>query len=107
MAARKPKAQADIEPQSLKFYRDWSLARDDSKSASADLGTIVKEAAAGLDVSKKAFKLASELKRQDPQKAGGFLRDFNRLVREFALDAQIDFVDQLEDQGEDELEPVA
>ena len=108
MAARKPK-NVDIEPQSLRFYRDWSAARDDSKSAAAELGGIVKDAAAGLDVSKKAFKLAAELKRQDAQKAGGFLRDFNRLVREFGLDAQIDFVDQLEDQGqgEDDLDPAA
>ena len=83
------------EAPSLKFYRDWSAAHATSKSASGDLGAVVKEAAEELSVNKRAFKMACELKRKDPQKASSFLRDFNRLVGEFGLDAQTDLEDAI------------
>lgn len=81
------------EPKSLKHYRNWSDARTKSKDAASEVGEVVKVATNELDVGKKPFKLACELKRMDPVKSSAFLRDFDQLVVEFGLEAQTELED--------------
>lgn len=83
------------ESKSVRLYREWSTARQTSREAATDLGTIVKNATEELNMSKKAIRLAFDLKRQDAVKVSAFLRDFDQLREELGLQTQTELEDAI------------
>lgn len=83
------------EVKSVRFYREWSKAKEDSKDASEEVAQVTKRAVEGLNVSKWAWNQLCRLRRKDPAKALADLRDFDRLRPE--LLAEIESQTDLED----------
>lgn len=69
----------------LKHWHLWSQARSEAKDASTGLGEIVKAAIEDLNIGKKPFKIAAELRRQDAVKASAFIRDLKKACIEMGV----------------------
>lgn len=73
------------EPKSLQHYRNWSAAKSAAKEASGEVGLATKQACDDLEVTKKAFNFAANLRRMDPTKAGPIIRDLKKLCQEWGV----------------------